>query len=68
MVIDSEPNKIYYFLLGPSQYNCKIVSAEITQQLQRDFKDVSTGIGHFDGTFSLQVKWDSKQYQALQDM
>ena len=34
------------------------------QQLQKDFKDVFTGIGCFDGTFSLEVKLDSKTYQA----
>ena len=64
MVIDNEPNKIYYFLPGPSQDNNKRVSAEIMQQLQRDFKDVFTGIGGFDGAFSLQVKLDSKPHQV----
>ena len=59
-----KPNKINYFLPGPSQDNDKRVSAEIIQQLQRDFKDVFTGIGCFDGTFSLQVKLDSKPYQV----
>ena len=44
----------------------KRVSAEIKQQLQIDFKDVFTGIGSLDGTFSLQVKPDSKPYQAPQ--
>ena len=52
MVIDNEPNKIKYFLPSPSQDNNKRVSVEIRQQLQRDFKDVFTGIGCFDGTFS----------------
>ena len=64
MVIDKEPNIINYYLLGPNQDNDRRVSAEITQQLQRDFKDVFTGIGCFDGTFSLQVKPDGKPYQA----
>ena len=35
-----------------------------TQQPERDFKDVFTGIGCFDGMFSLLVKQDSKPYQA----
>ena len=48
-VIDKEPNTINY-LSGPDQDNDKRVSAEITQ-LQRDFKDVFTGIGCFDGMF-----------------
>ena len=40
MVINKEPNTIIYFLPGPNQINDKRVGAEITQQLQRDFKDV----------------------------
>ena len=43
MIIDKESNTINYFLLGPNQDNDKRVRAEITQQLQRDFKDVFTG-------------------------
>ena len=31
---------------------------------KRNFEDVFTGIGCFDGTFSLQVKLDSKPYQV----
>ena len=34
------------------------------QQVQIDCKDVFTGIGCFVGTFSLQVKLDSKLYQV----
>ena len=64
MVIDNDPNNINYFFPGQSQDNDKIVSAGIMQQLQRDFKDVFTRIGCSDGTFSLQVKLDSKPYQA----
>ena len=63
-VFDKEPNMINYFLPGPNQDNDKGVSAEITQQLQRYFKDVFTGIGCFDGTFSFQVKPYSKPYQV----
>ena len=54
------------FLLDPSCDSDKKMSAEITWQLQRDFEDVFNGIGCFDGTFSLQVKLDSKPYQAPQ--
>ena len=64
MVIDKGFNTINYFLPGPNQDNDKTVSAETTQQLQRDFKDVFTGIGCFDGMFSLQVKPDCKPYQV----
>ena len=60
MVTDKEPNTINYFLPGPNQDNNKRASAEITQQLERDFKDVFTGIGYFDGIFSLHIKPDSK--------
>ena len=63
-VTDKECNTINYFLPGPNQDNDKRVSAEITQQLQRDFKDVFTGIGCFDGAFSLQKIPDSKLDQA----
>ena len=60
MADDNKPYKLNYFPPGPNQDNDKEASAEITQQLQRDFKDVFTGIGCFDGTFSLQVKPESK--------
>ena len=63
-VIDNKPNKINYFLPGTGQDNDNRVSAKITQQLQRDFKDVFTGIGCFDHKFSLQVNFDSKPYQV----
>ena len=64
IVIDNENSKVNYFLPGPNQDNDNRVITEITQLLQRDFKDVFTWIGCFDGTFSLQVKPDSKPYQA----
>ena len=64
MAINKEPNTINYFLPGPSQDNDKRVNAAITQQLQRDCKDVFPGIGCFYEMFSLQVKPDSKPYQA----
>ena len=41
-------------------------SAGITQQPQRDFEDVFNGTGCFEGTFSLQLKPDSKPYQVPQ--
>ena len=57
MAIDNKHNKINYFLLGPSQNNNKRGRAEIMQQLKRDFKDVFTGIGCFDGTFYYRLNW-----------
>ena len=64
MVIDNENSKVKYFLPGPNQDNDKRVSTEITQHLQTDFKDVFSSIWCFDGQLSLQVKPDSKSYQA----
>ena len=55
---------IKYFLPGSNSDNIKRASAEITQQLQRDFKGVFNGIGCFNDTLSLQVKPDSKPYQV----
>ena len=64
MAIDYDVSKIKSFLLGPDS-NDKRASTEITQRLHREFKYVFSGIGYFNGTFSLQVKSDSKPYQAL---
>ena len=46
-------NTVEYFLSGLSHDSDKKRSAEITQQLQKDFEDVFGKIGCFDGTFSL---------------
>ena len=52
MVIDNENNKINNFLPCANQDIDKRVSTEITQHLQRHFKDGFTRIGCFDETFS----------------
>ena len=57
-------DNVEYFLLGPSQKSDRRASTEITKQLQRDFEDIFNGIGCFDGMFTLQLKPDSKSYQA----
>ena len=44
-------NEIYYSFTGSNQENDMKVRAEITQQLQINFKDVFNGIGCFNGTF-----------------
>ena len=49
---------------GPSQESDRIASTEITEQLQRDIEDIFNGIGCFDGMISLQLKPESKPYQA----
>ena len=64
MGTEKEPITINYFLSGSGQDRDKRVSAEITEELQRDFKDMFNGIGCFDGTFSLQLEPGSKLCQA----
>ena len=51
------------FITGAQQENDRRAREEITQQLHREFKDVFTGIGCFNGTFSLKTKLDRKPYQ-----
>ena len=51
MVNNQLSNTVNYFIPGPNYDNDKKKSAEITEQLQRDFEDVFNGIGCFDGTF-----------------
>ena len=62
MVTDNDSNNIKYFLPGPNSDSDQRVIAEITQQIQKEFNDVFNGIECFNGTFSLQVKPDSKPY------
>ena len=50
------------FLSGLSYDSNKKRSAETTQQVHKEFKDVFNGIVCFDGTFSLQIKLDSKPF------
>ena len=57
-------NDIEYFLPGPSQESDRRENTKITEQIQRDFEDVFNHRGCFDGMFSLQLKPDSKPYQA----
>ena len=58
--------RIEYLLSGPSYDSNKKRSTETTQQPHKDFEDVFNGIGYFAGTFSLQLKPDSKPYQVPQ--
>ena len=64
MVINKLSNTIDYFLPGPNCNSDNRVSAEITQQSQRDLEHVYNGTGGFDSTFSLQLKPDTKPCQA----
>ena len=54
-----------YFLAGPTYDSDKRKSVESTQQIYEDLDDVFNCIGCFEGKFSLQLKPDSKPYQAL---
>ena len=53
-----------YFLSSPNVEADKRKSIELMQEVHDTFGDVFNGIGCFKGTFSLQLKPDSKQYQA----
>ena len=68
MVIDSINSKGNYFSLGPEEEADMRASAEITQQWNRNFKDVFTSNGCFSGTFSLWTKPNSKLYQLPHGM
>ena len=66
--VDTNANKLdkstKYFLSGPSYDTGKSKSAELTQQIHKEFNNVLNGIGCFEGTFSLQLKLDSRPYQV----
>ena len=64
MLTDNDSNTVKYFLPGPNSNSDEKASAEITQWLQREFKNLFNGIWCFNSTFSLQVKPDSKSYQV----
>ena len=53
-----------YFLSCPNIETDKRKGAELTQQINTEFDNVFNAIGCFEGTFSLQLKPDSRPYQA----
>ena len=53
-----------YFFSSPNVEADKRKSIELTQEVHNTFGDVFSGIGCFEDTFSLQLKPDSKLYQA----
>ena len=64
-MVDTNANKPpNYFLSGPNCDTDKKKSAELTQQIHKEFNDAFNGIGCFEGTFSLQLTLDSRPYQA----
>ena len=52
------------FLSSPNIDIDKSKSVKLTQQIYNVFDNVFNGIGYFEGTFALQLKPDSKPYQA----
>ena len=64
-MVEAKANKsTEYFLPGPTFDSNKRKSVESTQHIHKYFDDVFNGIGCFEGTFSLQLKPDSKPYQT----
>ena len=62
---NTNPNTITnYFLSSPNVEADKRKSIKLMQKIHNTFGDVFNGIGCFKGTFSLQLKPDSKPYQA----
>ena len=60
-MVDTKSHKTAeYFLSGPNYESDKKKSADFTQQIHKDLDDVFNGIGGFEGTFSLQLKPNSK--------
>ena len=53
-----------YFLSSPNVEADKRESIKLMQRVHNVFGNVFNGIGCFEGTFSLQLKPDSKPYQA----
>ena len=60
MVLGNNISKINYFHPGPGQEVGRRAHAKKIQYLQKEFKDVVTGTGCANETFSSQVKPDSK--------
>ena len=62
---DTNPNTITnYFLSSPNVEADKRKSIKLMWEIHNTFGDVFNGIGCFKGTFSLQLKPNSKPYQA----
>ena len=64
MVTDNGNINTRYFLPCPNNDNDQKASAELTQWLQRELKDGLKGIECSIGTFTLQVKPDSRPFQV----
>ena len=61
----NNPNVVInYFYSSQDTSSNKRDSAVMIKKVHDEFHDVFNGIGCFKGTFSLQIKPDSKPYQA----
>ena len=64
-MVDTNSNKsTNYFHSGLNCDMDKMKSAELTQQIHKEFNNVFSGIGCIEGTFSFQLKPDSRPYQV----
>ena len=63
-ISNNSNNSVNYFLSSSNIMADKRQSSEMTQKIHDRFGNVFNGIGCFEGTFSLQLKPNSKPYQA----
>ena len=54
-----------YFVAGLYMEANRTASVKTTQIMHNDYNDIFTGIGYFEGKFSLQIKNDARSYDAL---
>ena len=63
-VSNNSNNSVNYFFSSSNIMADKKQSSEMTQKIHERFGNIFNGIGCFEGTFSLQLKPNSKPYQA----
>ena len=56
MVTNEDKYKVNNFVTGPEEEANREESAKLTKAIHNEFKDLFSGIGCFEGTFSLQVE------------
>ena len=65
-VSNNSDNSVNYFFFSSNITADKRQSSKMTQRIHDRFSNIFNGIGCFEGTFSLQLKPNSKPCQALQ--
>ena len=63
-VVDTNSNMPDYFRSGSNRVSRQKIKPGINTKMHNEFSDVFSGIGFFEGIFSLQVKGGSHPYQA----